>query len=504
MEFKVIEGKNFKNFILIKNIITKQDFEIYDIIIKVLSRTEYKPFVQGFNKTLSYSYLFNDYIFPAQFWSDVKKQVSNFTNDIYLENEEILTQNDFNRDEFDIWLNNLKFPDFIDTKGEDYLYQRDSVFLGLSNKIGRIEVATSGGKTFITYLYCKYIIDNNVLNEKNNKILIVVPSKTLCTQLKADFEDYNKFIERKLSVETIYAGSKRLLDADIVVGTFQSLGNYDNEYFEEFGCWVCDELHRAKAYTIRNEIYAKLVNCEYFFAMTGTTPKYSTLDYLHIVSMFGPELVKKTAKENIENGVSTPIFINAIQINYINDKYYSKQFIEQGIVGIEKFKLEKEYFHNNIDRTNLIAKLLNKIFGNSLILVDTIDYCYMLKDFLSEKCNDWKFEIIYGETKNRDEIIDEMRNTIDKYCIIATYGTMSTGVSIKNIANIYFPDGGKSEIRIRQSLGRGMRLFPTKEVCNIFDFQDQMMNSAFKSHAKERMRIYREQGFPVKIINVNI
>ena len=79
---------------------------------------------------------------------------------------------------------------------------------------------------------------------------------------------------------------------------------------------------------------------------------------------------------------------------------------------------------------------------------------------------------------------------------------MSTGISIKNIENLYFPDGGKSEIRIRQTLGRGMRLFPTKEYCNVFDFQDMMPFCAFLNHSRERNRIYKEQQFPVKITKV--
>jgi superfamily II DNA or RNA helicase len=505
MKFKVIEGKNFKNFIYILDVKTSQDFEIYEIIKKVLSRSEYFPFMTGFNKTISYTYLFNEYIFPVQFWPDVKKQVSLFNSEIcILENEELMYQNDMDREDFDNWLNKCKFPDEITTDSENYLYQRDSVFLAVQNKIGRIEVATSGGKTFITYLYCRYLFEHFIHETK--KFLIVVPSKVLANQLKSDFLGYDKFFERHLIVETIFAGSKKIMEADIICGTFQSLGNYEQEYFDEFGVFICDETHRAKAYTIRNEIFAKLLNCEYYFAMTGTMPKYKTLDYLHIVSMFGDELVKRTAAENIRDGVSTPIKINAIQIKYLTEDDYSENLIESGIVGIEKFRAEKEFFHSYDKRTKLIAKLLNAFTGNSLILVDTVEYCSILFDFLNIECKDsgWEFYIIHGEVKNREEIIDGMRQTKDHYCIIATYGTMSTGVSIKNIEYIYFPDGGKSEIRIRQSLGRGMRLFPNKEYCVIFDFQDQIQRCAFRNHSRERMRIYHEQGFPVKITKVEI
>ena len=505
MKFKILIGKNFKNFIVIYDLKTPKDFEIYEVIKKVLTRSEYFPFMTGFNKTITYSYLFNEYIFPVQFWPDVKRQIDKFDSEIsVLENEELMYQNDVNREDFDNWLLSCKFPEEITIDSENYLYQRDSVFLAIQNKIGRIEVATAGGKTFITYLYCRYLFDNFIHETK--KFLVVVPSKVLANQLKNDFLGYDKYFERHLCVETIFAGSKKILEADIICGTFQSLGNYEQEYFDDFGVFICDETHRAKAYTIRNEIFAKLLNCEYYFAMTGTMAKYNTLDYLHIVSMFGDELVKRTAAENIRDGVSTPIKINAIQINYLTKNNYSQDLIESGIIGIDKFRAEKEFFHLYDKRTKLISKLLNAFSGNSLILVDTVEYCGILYDFLSKECSDsgWKFFIITGEVKNREEIIENMRHAKDHYCIIATYGTMSTGVSIKNIEYLYFPDGGKSEIRIRQSLGRGMRLFPNKEFCIVFDFQDQIPKCSFRSHSRERMRIYHEQGFPVKITKVEI
>ncbi len=502
INFKVIPGKNCKTFIKISNLVTKQDMEIYDIIVAVLTRTEFKPFLQGFDKNITYTYLFNDYIFPIQFWPDVKKQIDQFIPEQYiLENEELMYYNDIDRDDFDEWLSLCKLPEDINTTAEEYEYQRDSVFLGIQNKIGRIEVATAGGKTFITYMYCRYLIDFGLIPDK--QILIVVPSKALCNQLKRDFKDYDQYFKRHITVETIFAGSKKLIGADVICGTFQSLGNYEQEYFNDFGALLCDEVHRAKAYTIRNEIYAKLLNCEYYFAMTGTMPKYKTLDYLHIVSMFGAELVKRTAKQNIDAGVSCAIKIHAIQIYYPADiKDYSYDLKEQGILGIEKYRIEKSFFQNYDIRTDLLVKLINAFSANSLIMVDTVEYAESLFNYLKIKCQTWDFHIIHGKIDNRDEIFDGMRNAKSNYGIIGTYGTMSTGISIKNIENLYFPDGGKSEIRIRQTLGRGMRLFPTKEYCNVFDFQDMMPFCAFLNHSRERNRIYKEQQFPVKITKV--
>lgn len=504
MELRVVKGKNFKDFVVVDNIKTKEDIELNEIIGKVVSRSEYMPFIQSFNKTISYSYLFNDMVFPAQFLQDVKKQLNALSSKpITVLNEEVLYQ-DFSREKFDEYVASLKLPEEIDMVSDEYKYQRDAVYGAIRNRLGRITVATSGGKTFITYLYLRYIFDN-IIGEKK-KYLIVVPTKLLAKQLKNDFAMYDKYMDRPFGVETIFTGAKKLLDADIVCGTFQSLSNYEQEYFDDFGVMVCDELHRAKAYSIRNEIFNKMLNCEFMFGMTGTMPKYNTLDYLHIVSMFGPEILTKKAYEIIDSGVATPVQVSMVKINYKNteENNYSINLIDKGILGIDKYKMEKEFFQNHTKRTQIIGKLMNKLTDNSLILVDTVDYCYILFDLLCEYCPDWEFEIIHGEIKDRDEIIDTMRNTKEKFCIIGTFGTMSTGISIKNLVNCYFPDGGKAETKIGQSIGRIMRLFEGKKVARLIDLHDNIPRSSFKNHGKERLKYYNENKFPVDIISIDI
>lgn len=504
MKLTVIQGKNCKTYIRINDLKTKKDFELYDAIKTCLERTEYMPFLRGFDKNQYCTYLFNEYIFPVQFLKDVEKILDQLSDEpIEIENSDLIYQ-DIIRDDFDTLVKNYKFPDEIKTDDPIYFYQQDAVFYGIKNRISKIDVATAGGKTFITYLYCRVLFDLG-LNE-NKKFLIVVPSQTLAKQLKKEFSEYDKFFDRHLITETIFAGSKRIYDADIVCGTYQSLSQYDEDYFDDFGVFICDELHRAKAYSIRNEIYCKLLNCKFYFGMTGTMPKYKTLDYLHIVSMFGSTVVTRTQKDNIDAGVSTPVQISIVKINYSESEYadFSINLKLVGIVGIEKYAAEKQFFQTNERRTSIIGKLLNAFHGNSLILVDTVEYCTILQDFLSRYCPDWTFEIIHGTIKNRDEIFDEMRNSKDKYCIIGTYGTMGTGINIKNLEICYFADGGKSESRIGQAIGRIMRLFNGKILSRIIDIYDDLQDCAFKNQARARIRYYEEKQFPYKITKTKI
>ncbi len=516
MRLKIVNGKNFKSFIQISDLETQEDFEIHETIKKAVSRSEYMPFIQSLNKTISYSYLYNDVFVPATFVQEIKKLVKELHGiDLFIENEDSLIDNELSRESFDEFIKSLKVPEKIKIDDEKYKFQQDSVYELLKHRIGRIEIGTSGGKTFITYMFCRYCIQNLVeYNEKgyakdNQKILIIVPSKLLAKQLKEDFAEYQQFEERKLIVETIYTGSKKIIDADIVCGTYQSLGNYEEEYFSEYRFIICDEVHRAKAYTIREEIYNKIKNAEYFFGMSGTYPKYKSLDYIHIVSMYGPLLYRKTIRSLIDDGISTPINLHLINISYKENKF-SRNLKEQGIIGTEKFHVEKDYFQGFESRTELICKLLKAYTGNSLILVDTVEYCHVLETYISRYFENLDIEkdirIIHGKISDRDQIISDMKTSQDNFILIGTYGTMSTGVSIPNMEAVYFVDGGKSDIRIRQSIGRGIRLSPKtgKTHCEIFDFIDMMPLSSFKNHGKERISIYREQELDFKETNITL
>jgi superfamily II DNA or RNA helicase len=92
--------------------------------------------------------------------------------------------------------------------------------------------------------------------------------------------------------------------------------------------------------------------------------------------------------------------------------------------------------------------------------------------------------------------------------LIASFGTLSTGVSIRAIFNVIFADSFKSEQIIIQSIGRALRLHSDKEKAMIFDLVDVFDTTDFGnmhySHFKERKRFYDKREYPNKIIKINL
>ena len=92
--------------------------------------------------------------------------------------------------------------------------------------------------------------------------------------------------------------------------------------------------------------------------------------------------------------------------------------------------------------------------------------------------------------------------------LVASFGTLSTGVSIKAIFNVVFADSFKSEQVIIQSIGRSLRLHSEKEKAIIFDLVDVFDAKNFTNihwtHFVERKKFYDKREYPYKIIKINL
>lgn len=497
MRLVCVKGKNYKNFIKVF-IEKKEDLNSLKIIEAVVSRTEFKPFIKSFDKNIRQSYLINQTFIPATFVQEIsKKAIPAMGEKVIIENSDILFEN-IKRDDFKDWLQSIPLPEWIDLSNDAYEYQQEAVFRALLFKNAKVEVSTGGGKTFITYLYCRYLIDN-LLNTKRfegrEKILIIVPRTDLCKQTALSLtKEFDILNENPIIVDTIYAGAKKQAGANIIIGNYQSVRNYDREWFDEFGVIICDEAHTAKTYSIKKDIFDKCYNTEFVFGMTGTYPEQNTLDFLNITAMFGPTVLEHQTKALTDDGVITPVKIQPVKIHYEEDKYFCRNLMETGILGTEKYRAEKVFFQSNTKRNEIIMDCISKIEGNQIILVETVQYVKDLMELAQNKFPNKKVFTIHGSVsqKSRDEIKGYMIENEDAL-LFATYETMSTGVNIKNIMAEHFPDGGRSKIRIKQSVGRGVRLHPKKDFLYVFDYQDDIPNSSFKTHWRERMKLYNSE-----------
>ena len=132
-----------------------------------------------------------------------------------------------------------------------------------------------------------------------------------------------------------------------------------------------------------------------------------------------------------------------------------------------------------------------------------------LFNLIQQELHDRKVFFVYGgvdanEREKIREITEKQKNAV----IVASYGTFSTGINIRNLHNIIFSSPSKSKIRVLQSIGRGLRLGDNKTQCKLYDIADDLTYKNKQNftlrHFMERINIYNEEEFDYKIHRIKL
>jgi superfamily II DNA or RNA helicase len=324
-----------------------------------------------------------------------------------------------------------------------------------------------------------------------NKILIVVPSVTLVDQMDGDFRDYGSELETHL----IAGGISKNGDA-------QSLQEQPEEYFEQFRAIIVDEVHLATAKSLR-EITEKCVNAIYRFGFTGTL-KDATTDILQLRGLFGKAIKVISLRELMDMGLIADTDIEMVRITY--GKSYEMLF-----KYANDFDGEQSAVLSVAERDQLIFDIIADSEGkNGIVLFNFNKHGKRLVEGFKKRFPDRKYYLINGSVGREDrkeirEAIDRMTGEDRGVILFATYKTLSTGVSIKNLDFGIFAHPMKSKITIMQSLGRLLRKSTTKFKAKLWDLwddftehRDPKTDNFYKRHAKIRYDYYDEAEINVR------
>ena len=367
-------------------------------------------------------------------------------------------------------------------------YQVETFSTCINNERQLVLSPTASGKSLIIYMLTQHY--------KNEKVLIVVPTTSLVYQMKSDFESYNC----KENIHTIMSGHEKTTNDRIVISTWQSIYKMDPSYFSQFDVVVGDEAHLYKAKSL-TKIMEKLVNTKYRFGFTGTLDGSQT-HKLVLEGLFGPVYQTVTTKKLIDDKHLADFKIQCITLKYNdNIKKIAKNY---------KYQDEIDFLINYEPRNKFISTATIMQKGNTLVLFHIIDHGKAIHDLiLTQKDKDRKLFFVYGGTDAETrEQIRAIAETEDNSIIVASFGTFSTGVNIRNLHNIIFASPSKSKIRNLQSIGRGLRKSQTKEKARLIDISDDLtyksrINYTLK-HFSERIKIYNEERFDYKFYSKEI
>jgi superfamily II DNA or RNA helicase len=376
-------------------------------------------------------------------------------------------------------------------------YQIDAIQHAIFNKRCLLLSPTGSGKSLIIYGIMRHHL------EKGRRQLILVPTTSLVEQLYTDFQDYSSANGFKVSehIHRVYAGKDKEADYPIIISTWQSLYQLPKKYFERFDVVFGDEAHLFKAKSLTS-ILNKMPHCAHRIGTTGTLDGMQT-HKLILEGIFGTVHKVTTTRSLIKNNQLADLDITVLTLEYPDaQRKASRAFTYQD---------EMDFLTQYEPRNKFIRNLALAQTGNTLVLFQYVEkHGKQLHAQIEAKAAEGRrIFFVYGgtDTDQREQVrhITEKENDA---IIVASYGTFSTGINIRNLHNIIFASPSKSRIRNLQSIGRGLRTSENKDRCQLFDIGDDLSWKTKKNftllHLTERIKIYNDERFDYKLVRVKL
>lgn len=371
---------------------------------------------------------------------------------------------------------------------------------------GAVEMGTGLGKGFIIAL---------MLKQLGLPALIMAPSVSIFNQLRDDLTAaFGKHVVGALG------DGKRDLKKKFVVAIAASLARVEEgtpewDNISQRQIFIADESHQCPASTLASVCMKLMTGAPYRFFFSGTQLRNDGLDKL-LLGITGPVVYRMSVKEGVEQGWLAKPKFTTIWVRSPSNREYREP----------NDQTREHLYYNPVvaatagDVANMCVNVLKR---PTLILVEEVEQFTRLLPYLRHKVG-----FAHGglNKDNRDRVPEAYHQSDPtklvkefnegKLPILVGTSCIGTGTDIRAAEALIYLQGGQSEIKVRQAIGRGTRggnspqvslLNPWTEEkktdCLVFDFavstvQDEQgeRQSVTLRHALERKAIYEDIGGP--------
>jgi superfamily II DNA or RNA helicase len=380
--------------------------------------------------------------------------------------------------------------------------QREAVRHCVNEGRAIILAPTSNGKSYIMFGLCGFHA------AQKQKTLIIIDRGQLVKQLSSNIA--NEYNGSKRFVTTTVYDDLPVSKCDVFVTTWQSIVDYEDEWFKQFDVIMGDEVHKFKAKSLQT-IISKCGHIGTRYGFTATLDNDSKVDRLTLVGMFGEPKRVSTNKEQIEEGVASKPTVHAIILRYSDSdrKHVSGTRFDPKIKknrwGME-FQDEVVFFAEHEQRNVFLTKLVTKLKGNSLTVFRREEHGRALHELFTNSAPEECEGIFFASgtvSLNKRVAIAEKIDTLKNSIGVVSLMTFGTGISINNINHIVIAAQIKSAIDIPQLIGRGLRMDKKtgKDTVDVWDIGDDCKykdrENATWRHFQKRLEVYANEGFDI-------
>lgn len=352
--------------------------------------------------------------------------------------------------------------------------QKKVIKKALHAKRGVVKEPTGTGKT---------ILQLGIISAFNDKnILLLAHTSSIVNQT------VDKIRELDWSCTQIGGGQSLIGEfsrGKIIIATIQSFAKIDpRKYQNHFDIVIVDEAHRVSDFEGQ---YAKVlgnINASIRLGFTATPPT-KMKPKLALEGFIGPLISEHTINEAVESKIIAKPKIKLIKSRFqqkVRDERKYQDVYQKGIV-------------DNLSRNKQIVDIVKEhkekgetslIFINKIVHGDNL-----IKLFLKEKI---RVPFVKGDTpEDKRKVIKTSLAKKTRKIVIATTA-WKEGVDIPSLDVVFNAGGGKSEIALLQTIGRGLRRTEEKDSVIIYDFFDPS-HPYLISHFGERVSIYFDNSW---------
>jgi superfamily II DNA or RNA helicase len=353
-------------------------------------------------------------------------------------------------------------------------YQVEAANTLLKHRRGVAKMATNSGKTEV------FAAILEVLDHK--RAIVVVHRKELLHQTA-------ERLEIRLGYPVGKIGDGLYDPRSITVAMIQTLhnqldedGDFKHNHFEQNGVVIVDECHHVSSNQMMDVLFQ--LPGEYRFGFSGTPLKHDNLSDMKLISATGPVLVDVTNADLIDQGHSAVPVIHLHDVIDLDEDGWKMGYAAA----------YKEFIVGNDERNELIAKIALEAAGRGevvLVLIVQIAHGRAIE----KKTGGW-FSSGDDTTAFRKKMLDTMREGIPGVYVASTI--FDEGVDVPAINTLILAGGGKSDLRVLQRVGRGLRKKEGANVLQVHDFIDDT-NKHLMLHSEDRLDVYIAEGFKIEV-----
>jgi superfamily II DNA or RNA helicase len=322
------------------------------------------------------------------------------------------------------------------------------------------------------------------------KTVIMTPSRSICDQLYVLFVKHfgQKYVGK-------FGDGKKEFKKQFIIAIDDSLtkvnkGDEAWEYLSGAQVFAADESHITACDTLAKVCLGVMANAPYRFFFSATQLRNDGLDLL-LNAITGPIVSKMSVCEGVDQGyLAKPIF------RMMN----LKSWVKYDNDDVKKMMRAHLYYNPEVNEiaANIANMMIEDLNRPVVILIEELEQFSMLLPHLKHPV---KFAHAQGSKEGAAKIPEAYRKSdpiqlvedfnAGEFPILVGTSCIGMGTDVQNVQALIYLQGGKSEIKVRQAIGRGTRLCPGKTDCFMIDF-DLTNIPVVHNHAVTRRVFYRE------------